>query len=107
MLVHDRDGWTAVVPIGFTLSIIGLVLVLIAGMLWPSKLVEVRRDRDRLGLVALLALGACGRSQIIDPMQQIGPHPVLPLPAEDLAPRVHFTKVVGWTAGEALPSLPA
>jgi uncharacterized membrane protein len=36
MFVHDRDGWTAVVPVGFALSVIGVVLVLIAGWLWRS-----------------------------------------------------------------------
>ena len=30
MLVHTRDGWTAVVPTGMTLSIIGVVLALAA-----------------------------------------------------------------------------
>ncbi|MBV9881808.1 MAG: DUF2231 domain-containing protein [Sphingomonadaceae bacterium] len=40
MFVHDRDGWTAVVPTGFTLSVIGLVLALIAGWLSRPKLVE-------------------------------------------------------------------
>ena len=30
-LVHARDGWTAVVPLGLTLSIIGAILVLLSG----------------------------------------------------------------------------
>ena len=30
-LVHARDGWTAVVPLGLTLSVIGAVLVLLSG----------------------------------------------------------------------------
>jgi uncharacterized membrane protein len=33
IFVHERDGWTAVVPVGLTLSIIGALLVLIAGWL--------------------------------------------------------------------------
>lgn len=41
MLVHDRDGWTAVVPTGLALSIIGVVLALIAGWLRRSPSVEV------------------------------------------------------------------
>jgi uncharacterized membrane protein len=41
-LVHQRDGWTAVVPTGFTLSIIGALLVLIAGWLWRGA-IEARR----------------------------------------------------------------
>ena len=55
---------------------------------------------------ALAALAACGSSQKIDPMQQVGPNPLLPRPSEDLLPRTHFPKVVGWKPGEA-PSLPA
>ena len=39
--VHSRDGWTAVAGTGLLLSIIGVVLVLIAGWLWRSA-VEVR-----------------------------------------------------------------
>lgn len=34
--IHARDGWTAVVPLGLTLSVIGVVLILIAGWLWQS-----------------------------------------------------------------------
>ena len=30
-LVHARDGWTAVVPLGLTLSLIGALLILLAG----------------------------------------------------------------------------
>jgi len=33
VFIHERDGWTAVVPIGLTLSVIGVVLVLIAAWL--------------------------------------------------------------------------
>jgi uncharacterized membrane protein len=33
VFIHERDGWTAVVPIGMTLSIVGAVLILIAGWL--------------------------------------------------------------------------
>jgi uncharacterized membrane protein len=35
-LVHARDGWTAVVPVGLTLSVIGVLLVLLSGWLWQS-----------------------------------------------------------------------
>ena len=34
-LIHARDGWTAVVPIGMTLSILGTLLVLTGG--WLSR----------------------------------------------------------------------
>jgi uncharacterized membrane protein len=33
VFIHERDGWTAVVPIGLTLSIAGALLMLIAGWL--------------------------------------------------------------------------
>lgn len=33
MFIHSRDGWTAVVPGGLALSIVGVVLILIAGWL--------------------------------------------------------------------------
>jgi len=39
IFIHERDGWTAVVPIGMTLSIIGTILILAAGWLRP-RLVE-------------------------------------------------------------------
>lgn len=40
-LVHARDGWTAVVPLGLILSIVGAVLILIVG--WFSRaVVEIR-----------------------------------------------------------------
>lgn len=34
--VHTRDGWTAVVPTGLTLSVIAVVLSLLAGWFWQS-----------------------------------------------------------------------
>jgi len=34
--IHARDGWTAVMPLGLTLSIAGAVLALAAGWLWQS-----------------------------------------------------------------------
>jgi uncharacterized membrane protein len=33
IFIHERDGWTAVVPIGLTLSIVGAVLILISAWL--------------------------------------------------------------------------
>jgi len=62
--------------------------------------------RNRVALAALFALAACGQSQTVDPMQQVGPNPVLPEPSEDLVPRAHFPRAVGWAAGEA-PAVPA
>jgi uncharacterized membrane protein len=35
-LVHARDGWTAVVPLGLTLSIVGAILILLTGWLVQS-----------------------------------------------------------------------
>ena len=34
-LIHARDGWTAVVPLGMALSILGALLALAGG--WPSR----------------------------------------------------------------------
>jgi len=34
--VHTRDGWTAVVPTGLTLSLIAVILALASGWLWQS-----------------------------------------------------------------------
>jgi uncharacterized membrane protein len=34
-LVHARDGWTAVVPMGLILSIVGVLLILVSG--WLSR----------------------------------------------------------------------
>ena len=42
-LIHARDGWTAVVPTGLILSVIGAVLALLAGWLSHSARVEVGR----------------------------------------------------------------
>lgn len=36
--IHARDGWTAVVPTGLSLSIIATVLGLLAGWFWQSAL---------------------------------------------------------------------
>jgi uncharacterized membrane protein len=36
-LVHARDGWTAVVPLGMILSAIGAVLILSYGWLWHES----------------------------------------------------------------------
>jgi uncharacterized membrane protein len=35
-LIHSRDGWTAVVPTGITLSAIAALLALAAGWFWQS-----------------------------------------------------------------------
>lgn len=34
--IHARDGWTAVVPTGLSLSIVATVLALLAGWFWQS-----------------------------------------------------------------------
>ena len=59
-----------------------------------------------LPLCAMLALAACGSGQKVDPSQQVGPHPYLPKPAEELVADVGVAKVVGWKQGEA-PTVPA
>jgi uncharacterized membrane protein len=42
--VHARDGWTAVVPLGLILSVIGALQILIFGWLWH----ETRYEGERL-----------------------------------------------------------
>jgi uncharacterized membrane protein len=42
-LVHARDGFTAVVPLGLTLSIVATVLILVAAWLWRSLRLEAAR----------------------------------------------------------------
>lgn len=42
VFIHERDGWTAVAPIGLTASIVGAVLILIAAWL-RRPAVEVMR----------------------------------------------------------------
>ena len=44
-LVHARDGWTAVAGSGLILSIIGALLVLVAGWLWQSSRYVVAEAR--------------------------------------------------------------
>ena len=41
--VHARDGWTAVVPLGLILSIIGALQMLIFGWLWHESRYEGER----------------------------------------------------------------
>jgi uncharacterized membrane protein len=41
--IHSRDGWTAVAGLGFVLSIIGAVLILIAAWLHRPAIVELVR----------------------------------------------------------------
>ena len=43
-LVHARDGWTAVVPAGLILSIIGVILILASGWFWQSARYGVDGD---------------------------------------------------------------
>jgi glucose/arabinose dehydrogenase len=54
---------------------------------------------------AVVALSACGHSQNIDPMQQVGANPVLPKPTEDLIAAVGVPKILGWKQGET-PAVP-
>lgn len=41
--IHSRDGWTAVVPTGLTLSIVATLLILVSGWLWQSARTEGAR----------------------------------------------------------------
>lgn len=42
ILIHERDGWTAVMGFGLTLSIVGVVLVLIAAWLRRPAMEDAR-----------------------------------------------------------------
>jgi uncharacterized membrane protein len=42
VFIHERDGWTAVVPIGLTASIVGALLILIAAWLRRPAVEVVR-----------------------------------------------------------------
>ena len=63
-------------------------------------------NRLALAGAATITLAACGNPQKIDPMQQVGPNPLLPKPAEELIAAVGVPKVVGWKQGET-PRVPA
>ena len=55
---------------------------------------------------ATLLLAGCGNTQKIDPMQQVGPNPILPKVAEPLLlPRTNIPEVAGWKRGE-VPTVP-
>jgi glucose/arabinose dehydrogenase len=63
--------------------------------------------RTTLLCASLLALAACGRSQQVDPSQQVGPNPVLPEPAEAIVMTdINLANPVTWKAGET-PTVPA
>lgn len=56
---------------------------------------------------AVIALAACGRSQSVDPSQQLGPNPVLPEPAEAIIMTdINLAKPVAWKNNET-PTVPA
>ena len=63
-------------------------------------------NRHLLPAGALLSLAACSSGQNVDTMQQVGPNPVLPEPAQGLVASVGVAKVVGWKDGET-PDVPA
>jgi glucose/arabinose dehydrogenase len=55
---------------------------------------------------AVLALGACGRAQPLDPSQQLGPNPVLPEPRQPIIMTdIKLAKPVAWSSGET-PTVP-
>ena len=62
--------------------------------------------RQRVYLLALLPLAACGSGQTVDPSNQYGANPVLPEPHEQLVADVGVYPVAGWRAGET-PTVPA
>jgi glucose/arabinose dehydrogenase len=63
-----------------------------------------RWHASRIAVLALLcastaALTARG-AEMLDPMSQVGPNPVLPQPHQYLFPPMHLARVVGWKRGE-------
>jgi glucose/arabinose dehydrogenase len=63
--------------------------------------------RPAPAITAFALLAGCSSSQKIDPMQQVGPNPVLPKANEPMVlPRTVVPPVVGWKAGET-PTVPA
>jgi glucose/arabinose dehydrogenase len=63
--------------------------------------------RATVWAAAIAALAACGRSQSLDPSQQLGPNPLLPEPAEAIIMTdINLAKPVAWKGNET-PTVPA
>ena len=125
--VHSRDGYTAVVPSGLTLSAIVAVIVVVLGCYgWnlsvrrkpspPNPPIIIEAPSPSLGshscpfhvvavfctLASALALAGCDRKGG-DPSKQIGANPVLPEPNQYLLPPMRIAPVVQW--GSATPTV--
>ncbi|MFL6773359.1 MAG: PQQ-dependent sugar dehydrogenase [Sphingomicrobium sp.] len=62
--------------------------------------------RRAAACAAVLALAACGRSQPLDPSQQLGANPVLPDPRQPvIMTDIRLAKPVAWKSGET-PTVP-
>ena len=120
VFVHSRDGYTAVVPTGLTLSAM-VVVILVASRLYRPATDPARaatpRARPRAALVSLLALAAfaCGLGTVwalsgppaaqLDAITQYGANPPLPGAHQYLLPPMKIAPNVAWGAGET-PTVP-
>ncbi len=118
--VHSRDGYTAVVPTGLTLSAM-VVVILVASRLYRPATDPARtatpRARPRAAVVSLLALVAfaCGLGTVwafsgppaaqLDAITQYGANPPLPGAHQYLLPPMKIAPNVAWGAGET-PTVP-
>jgi glucose/arabinose dehydrogenase/uncharacterized membrane protein len=111
--VHSRDGYTAVVPAGLTLSAMVVVILVVSGLYRPAT----PRARPRAALVSLLALVAfaCGLGTTwafsgppaaqLDALTQYGANPPLPAPHQYLLPPMKIAPDVAWGRDET-PTVP-
>ncbi|MGI4976472.1 MAG: DUF2231 domain-containing protein, partial [Janthinobacterium lividum] len=115
VLVHSRDGYTAVVPTGLTLSALVMLILVVTRLHRPAGgLVRpgVRQQVRRAVPVSLLALAvfACGLGSVwafsgppaaqIAAATQYGATPELPAPHQFLLPPMDIAPVVAWGADE-------
>ncbi len=115
VLVHSRDGYTAVVPTGLTLSALVMLILVVTrlhrpagGMVRPGLRQQVRRAVP-VSLLALVVF-ACGLGSVwafsgppaaqIAAATQYGATPELPAPHQFLLPPMDIAPVVAWGADE-------
>ncbi len=121
VLVHSRDGYTAVVPTGVTLSALVVLILVVTRLHRPaadgrggSRMPAVLRRAAPVSLLALVAFaGGLGSvwafsgppAARIAASTQYGADPELPAPHQYLLPPMDIAPDVAWGAGET-PSVP-